>query len=118
MGIYANCKSITHSDLLNSGKRNGPNESIDKNYLYYLSLSEMKEIEQVRKKEFENAKQSNIFVPSDFYEFIGMPQLQRREGAQTTQHEHPIVNNYADVYLVNDTLKYFDIDYTKKIFIN
>ena len=109
-------KSITHSDLLNSGKRNGPNESIDKNYLYYLSLSEMKEIEQVRKKEFENAKQSNIFVPSDFYEFIEMPQLQRREGAQTTQHEHPIVNNYADVYLVNDTLKYFDIDYTKKIF--
>ena len=102
-------KSITHSDLLNSGKRNGPREPIDKNYLYYLSVSEMNEIEQVRKKEFENAKQSNIFVPSDFYNFIGMPQLQRRDGAQTTLHEHPIVNNYADVYLVNDTLKYFDM---------
>ena len=45
--------------------------------------SEMKEIEQVRNKEFENAKQSNIFVPSDFYEFIGMPQLQRRKGSQS-----------------------------------
>ena len=54
----------------------------------------------------------NSVLPSDFYEFIGMPQLQRREGAQTTQHEHPIVNNYADVYLVNDTLEYFDISYT------
>lgn len=109
-------KNITHSDLLNSGKRNGPGEGLDKNYLYYLSLDEMKEIEGVRKKEFENAKQSNIFVPSDFYNFIEMPQLQRRDGAQKTQHEHPRVNDYADVYLVNDTLKYFDIDYTKKVF--
>lgn len=109
-------KSITHSDLLNSGKRNGPSESLDKNYLYYLSVTEMNEIEEVRKKAFENAKQSNIFVPSDFYEFIDMPQLQRREGAQTTQHVHPVVNDYADVYLVNDTLKYFDISYTKKVF--
>ncbi len=109
-------KSITHSDLLNSGKRNGPDESIEKNYLYYLSVSEMKEIEQVRKKEFEDAKQSNISVPNEFFDFIGMPQLQRREGAQTTQHVHPIVNDYADVYLVNDTLKYFDINYTKKVF--
>jgi len=109
-------KSISHSDLLNSGKRNGPAETLDKNYLYYLSLDEMKEIESVRKKEFENAKQSNIFVPMDFYNFIDMPHLERRSGAQSTQHIHPIVNNYADVYLVNDTLKYFDINYTKKVF--
>lgn len=109
-------KSISHSDLLNSGKRNGPAETLDKNYLYYLSLDEMKEIESVRKKEFENAKQSNIFVPMEFYNFIDMPHLERRSGAQSTQHIHPIVNNYADVYLVNDTLKYFDINYTKKVF--
>lgn len=109
-------KSISHSDLLNSGKRNGPNETLDKNYLYYLSLDEMKEIESVRKKEFENAKQSNIFVPMDFYNFIDMPHLERRIGVQSTQHIHPRVNNYADVYLVNDTLKYFDIDYTQKVF--
>lgn len=109
-------KKITHSDLLNSGKRNGPKESLEKNYLYYLSLDEMKEIETVRGEKFEDAKQSNIFVPSDFYNFIDMPQLERREGVQKTRHEHPIVNNYADVYLVNDTLKYFNIIYTKKVF--
>ena len=109
-------KSISHSDLLNSGKRNGPAETLDKNYLYYLSLDEMKEIESVRRKEFENAKQSNIFVPMDFYNFIDMPHLERRIGAQSTQHIHPIVNSYADVYLVNDTLKYFDINYTQKVF--
>lgn len=109
-------KSISHSDLLNSGKRSGPNQGIEKNYLYYLTTDEMLEIERVRQKDFEDAKQSNIFVPTEFYEFIGMPMLERRKGAQSTQHEHPIVNHYADVYLVNDTLKYFDIDYTKKVF--
>lgn len=109
-------KNISHSDLLNSGKRNGPIETLDKNYLYYLSIDEMKEIESVRKKNFENAKQSNIFVPMDFYAFLDMPHLERRSGAQSTQHIHPIVNNYADVYLVNDTLKYFDINYTQKVF--
>ena len=109
-------KNISHSDLLNSGKRNGPDETIDKNYLYYLSTDEMKEIELVRNKEFENAKQSNIFVPNEFYSFIDMPKLERRTGAQSTQHIHPIVNDFADVYLVNDTLKYFSINYTKKVF--
>lgn len=109
-------KNISHSDLLNSGKRNGPGESLDKNYLYYLSVDEMYEIETVRNKEFENAKQSNIYVPADFYNFIEMPQLERRVGFQSTQLDHPLVNDYADVYLVNDSLKYFDIDYTKKVF--
>lgn len=109
-------KIISHSDLLNSGKRNGPQEGIDRNYLYYLSLKEMKEIESIRKKEFENAKQSNIFMPNDFYSFLGITKLERREGIQSTQHEHPVINDYADVYLVNDSMKYFTIDYTKKVF--
>lgn len=109
-------KNISHSDLLNSGKRNGPAETIDKNYLYYLSIDEMKEIELVRNKEFENAKQSNIFVPSEFYKFINMPQLERRNGSQSTQHIHPIISDFADVYLVNDTLQYFNINYTKQVF--
>ena len=109
-------KNISHSDLLNSGKRNGPQEDIDRNYLYYLSVKEMREIESVRHKKFETAKQSNIFMPKDFYNFIEMPKLERRKGIQSTQHEHPVVNDYADVYLVNDSMKYFDIDYTKKVF--
>ncbi len=109
-------KRITHSDLINSGKRNGMKEGLDKNYLYYLSTEEMNEIEETRNKPFESAKQSNIFLPAEFYEFINVPELKRRSGAQTTQHEHPIINDYADVFLVNDTLKYFDINYTKQVF--
>ena len=108
-------KHISHSDLTNSGKRNGMEEGLEKNLLYYLSISEMEEIEKVRNKPFESAKQSNIFMPSIFYEFLGVPELERRQGNQTTQHEHPIINDYADVYLVNDTLKYFDIKYTNRI---
>lgn len=109
-------KHITHSDLINSGKRNGMDEPLEKNYLYYLTTDEMREIETARNKPFESAKQSNIFVPSEFYEFLGVPELKRRIGAQTTQHDHPIINNYAGVHLVNDTLKYFDITYTEKVF--
>lgn len=109
-------KSMTHSDLPNKGKRNGFKENIEKDFLYYLSFSEMKKLEETQGKIFESAKQSNIGVPSDFFTTIGMKQLQRREGAQKTQHEHLKVNNYADVYLVNDTMKYFSSEYTKKVF--
>lgn len=109
-------KHLTHSDLTNSGKRNGMGETLDKNLLYYLTVEEMIETERANNKPFESAKQSNIFVPSEFYKFLEMPELTRREGAQTTQHNHPIVNDYAKVYLVNDTLKYFDIEYTKMVF--
>lgn len=109
-------KNISHSDLTNSGKRNGMGEGLDRNYLYYMTTTEMEEIEDTRHKPFESAKQSNIFVPSDFYKFLEMPELHRRIGPQTEEHEHPVVNKYADVYLVNDTLKYFNIEYTQKVF--
>ena len=109
-------KNITHSDLINLGKRCGTAQGIDKNYLYYLTVDEMKEIEKVRNKKFETAKQSNIFMPLDFYNFLEIPQLQRREGSQSTNHNHIKVNDYANVYLVNDTLKYFNLEYTKKVF--
>jgi len=38
-------KYITHSDLISSGKRKG-NESVESNYLYYLSNSEMHEMDK------------------------------------------------------------------------
>lgn len=108
-------KYLTHSDLTNRGKRNGNKEDVDRNFLYYLSVDEMKEIEQMQGIEFESAKQSNIGVPEIFYNALGIPQLQRRHGLQNSQHEHIIINNYANVYLVNDTMKYFAFDYTKRI---
>ena len=108
-------KYMTHSDLPNRGKRNGSKETIDKDYLYYLSIPQMKKLEETQDKPFESAKQSNIGVPTNFFSSIGMEQLQRREGAQSTQHEHLKVNDYADVYLVNDMMKYFSADYTRKV---
>ena len=108
-------KNLTHSDLTNRGKRNGWQEGLDKNLLYYLSVREMREIEEASEKPFESAKQSNIGMSDGFYRDLGMPRLQRRDGPQTTQHEHLQLNDYADVYLVNDTVKYFTMEYTNKV---
>lgn len=108
-------KNLTHSDLTNRGKRNGWKEGLEKNLLYYLSVQEMRKIEEASKKPFESAKQSNIGMSEGFYLDLGIPRLQRRDGPQTTQHEHLQLNDYADVYLVNDTVKYFTIEYTNKV---
>lgn len=108
-------KYMTHSDLPNRGKRNGTKETIEKDYLYYLSISQMQKLEETQEKPFESAKQSNIGVPTNFFSAIGMEQLQRRKGAQSTHHEHLKVNDYADVYLVNDMMTYFSADYTRKV---
>ncbi len=109
-------KYLTHSDLITSGKRTGPEQNVEKNYLYYLSSKEMNEIEKEQNKKFEAAKQSNISVPERFFAELGIHSIQRRIGKQIEQHVHPILNRYAKFYLVNDTLKYFNGYYTKKIF--
>lgn len=106
-------KYITHSDIITAGKRLG-NQSVDKNYLYYLSNEKMLEIEKTQ--EMESAKQSNIGMPKEFYETLEIPFLERRKGQQTTHHTHYILNDFADVYLVNDSVEYFDIEFTKKVF--
>lgn len=108
-------KYITHSDLICAGKRNGKSESLEKNFLYYLTVEEMKELEILQEKKFESAKQSNITLPSIFYETLNINQIQRRKGKQKEQHNHICINDYAKVYLVNDSLYYFNIDYTLQI---
>lgn len=114
---YMISKYISHSDLINKGKRNGKNETIEKNYLYYLSQNEMEDLEMHQGQNFETAKQSNIGLSENFYKALGMPRLQRREGHQSTQHEHLVLNDYGNVYLVNDSLKYFQSFFTDKVFI-
>lgn len=109
-------KFITHSDLPTFWKRTWQKQWIDKNFLYYLSVSEMEDIENREWKEFETAKQSNITVPPLFYEKLWIKQLERREWQQEEQHNHILVNDYANVYLVNDTLDYFSIEYTFNVF--
>ncbi len=109
-------KTLTHSDLTNRGKRNGGKEGLEQNYLYYLSVDEMKQIQDNNpEKPFESAKQSNIGMPVQFYSDLGIPRLERRKGKQMTQHTHISVNEYVDVYLVNDTLKYFKQEYTARV---
>ncbi len=109
-------KTLSHSDITNRGKRNGSKESLDRNFLYYLSVEEMKKIqEQFPDKPFESAKQSNIGLPIQFYEDLGVPRLERREGKQNTPHKHVVLNEHVDVLLVNDTVEYFKQDYTMKV---
>jgi hypothetical protein len=109
-------KTLMHSDLTNRGKRNGSREGFEKNYLYYLSVDEMERIQaQFPDKPFESAKQSNIGMPAAFYVDLGIPRLERRKGKQETQHEHVLVNDYSEVMLVNDTLTYFNQDYTGRV---
>lgn len=97
-------KFLRHSDLTNRGKRNGPRETIEQNYLYYLSNSEMNEMSTNGVK-FEDAKQSNISMPTTFYKIFGI-----------NYGEVCTLSDYSEIYLVNESLKYFDIDYTRKVF--
>ncbi|MEG2489133.1 HNH endonuclease signature motif containing protein [Anaerorhabdus sp.] len=109
-------KTLAHSDLTNRGKKNGLNEGLEKNYLYYLSVEEMEKIqEQFPEKPFESAKQSNIGLPTQFYGDLGVPRLERRKGKQETQHAHVLVNEYADVMFVNDTIEFFTQEYTARV---
>ena len=108
-------KNLAHSDLTNRGKRNGSHEGLEKNLLYYLSVPEMKAIEEANKKPFESAKQSNIGMSDAFYRDLGVERLQRRIGPQQTQHEHIVLNDTVDVFLVNETVQFFTMPYTNKV---
>ncbi len=96
-------KYITHSDLISCGKRN-EKQGFDKNYLYYLSPEENEEIGT----EQSTAHQSCISCCKEFYETFGIPE--HSAGAKQV-----VINNYADVFVVNDTLKYFNSYYTAKV---
>lgn len=98
-------KYLTHSDIIASGKRN-EKQGIEKNYLNYVSLDVMEEMERKGQK-FETAHQTCIAVTDTFCEKLGMP---------VGRGDQRYIEQYANVYLVNDTLEYFEIEYTKKIF--
>ncbi|MBQ0050128.1 MAG: HNH endonuclease [Bacteroidales bacterium] len=105
-------KSITHSDLANSGKRNGPKEPLEKNFLYYLSNDEMHRIESQSDTCFETAKQSNIGMPESFFDDLGVPHPRSEERkAKGTL----CLNDYVEVKLVNDSMSFFTEGYTRVI---
>jgi len=104
-------KQISHSDLTSSGKRTKVEQPFSKNYLYYLTAEEMEELDGKDNRPFATAHQSNIGVPKDIiYNFLSV------SDPDESGDEHFKINNYCDVYLVNDTLKYFTIDYSFKVF--
>ena len=96
-------KYITHSDLISSGKRN-ERQGFEKNYLYYLTPDENKEIGT----EQSTAHQSCISCCKEFYETFGIP-------THSAGASQVLINNYANIYMVNDTLKYFNSAYTAKV---
>ena len=96
-------KYITHSDLISSGKRN-EKQGFDKNYLYYLTPEENAEIGS----EQSTAHQSCISCCKEFYETFGIPE--HSAGASQV-----VINKFANVYIVNDTLKYFNSSYTSQV---
>lgn len=126
-------KYITHSDLISKGKRT-EKQGYDKNYLYYLTTEEMEEreeldvdrngIDELGNDRLANirtdstAHQSNITVPTFFYEFfeITNKNKEKQEKVLRDNQKQLIISDVVDVYLVNDSLKYFDIEYTKKAF--
>ena len=104
-------KQISHSDLTSEGKRTHANQPFSKNYLYYLTADEMEEMDRIDKRPFVTAHQSNIRVPkSIIYNFLSV------NNPDESGEEHFRINDYCDVYLVNDTLNYFNIDYSFKVF--
>ncbi len=101
-------KYVTHSDLPTFGKstdsRVSYKERLKANLLYYPSVDEMYDIENKTNSQFPTTKQSNIGLKKDFYRELGL-------------HD-PRDNGYIldNVFLVNDTLKYFTSKYTERIF--
>lgn len=105
-------KYLTHSDLPTFGKATKIN-SLEDNLLYYITTEEMEEIEKREQRKFETAHQSNIGMQKIFWQYLSM-----KDPRETVRNDlsEKIINNFANVFLVNDTLKYFSFNYTSKVF--
>lgn len=104
--FYLFYKFINHSDIPTFAKATEQN-ALEKNLLYYLSVDEMKELENARSAPFETAHQSNIYINLKFYETLKLPK---------PRQEKYLLNDFKDVYLVNENIEYFKLEFTKKIF--
>ena len=99
-------KYINHSDLATFGKATKPN-MLEKNYLYYLTVKEMQQIQEETETAFQTAHQSCISLSEEFYKQTGLPNPR-------TVDTYPL-NNYSSVYLVNENMEYFTSEYTQKV---
>ena len=100
-------KYLTHSDLATFGKSTRPN-TLDKNLLYYIDVPEMEKIETKTGRAFQAAHQSCIGLKQEFYTLTGLP--------QPRENDPYLINEYMNVYLVNENLQYFSSKYTQDVF--
>lgn len=123
-------KMITYADVPTFGKalymskdKDNPHAYDDdkmemraeKNRLFYTSKQDIINFEKSRKRRkqfFCETKQSNIYLPDSFYEFLNLTnprKIQKIDG----KRQYLINNNQYSVYLVNSCLKkYFEKDMT------
>lgn len=99
-------KYINHSDLASFGKATRK-DMLEKNILYYLTVEEMKKIEEETESDFQTAHQTCIGLAESFYSDTGLPHPRKVDTY--------LINNYVPLYLVNDNLEYFSSKYTKQI---
>lgn len=99
-------KCINHSDLPGFGKAMRQNQ-LEKNILYYITEDQMEQIENETDKPFQTAHQTCIGLSSDFYSITNLPNPRTVDTY--------LINNYCSVFLVNDSLEYFNSSYTKKV---
>lgn len=100
-------KYLTHSDLATFGKSTKPN-TLDKNLLYYIDEREMEKIEKNTNRTFQTAHQSCIGLKQEFYKLVGLP--------QPRENDPYLINDYMNVYLVNENMQYFSSKYTSQVF--
>ena len=100
-------KTLTHSDLPSFGKATKKND-YEKNLLYYMTTSEMISLNKTMGTKFQTAKQSNIGLMKELYDKV--------ELKQPRENERYIINDTYSVFLVNDTLGFFESKYTKEVF--
>ena len=109
-------KTLTHSDLTTRGKRTNSSDGFERNLLYYLSIADMNNLQkEFPDKKFECAKQSNIGMPKDFYKDIAVPDPRECKSHPMAQNGKIKINDFTEVYLVNDTLEYFSMEYSEKM---
>lgn len=109
-------KTLTHSDLTTRGKRTNSSDGFERNLLYYLSVADMNNLQrEFPDKKFECAKQSNIGMPKDFYKDIEAPDPRECRNHPMAKDGKIRINDFTNVYLVNDTLEFFSLDYSEKM---
>lgn len=100
-------KYLTHADLATFGKATRVN-SLDKNLLYYIKEDEMQNVEERTNRPFQTTHQSCIGLKAKLYSMVGLPNPRTVDPY--------LINEYMNVYLVNDNMEYFSSKYTKRVF--